>query len=195
MHICHKLVIQVPLQSLWIVCMTQQVNIRYFTRSCQNLGLLLFSVLLFCLFVGFFMLVTQQQHTQLGPDDHDRTSREFQKWNTKYSSSWCWLLVKTFTESYKCGTPRRVEWATLAQSVTIRHFRSEDFPVEQDSTTIWAVIWNSVPLYLVYHSELCLAWTRCGLLCGGGPDRWGDTNGLWGHRQCWNPFKLALTRW
>jgi len=35
------------------------------------------------------------------------------------------------------GNRRLVSWATLAESVTIRHFRSEDFPVEQDTSAIW----------------------------------------------------------
>jgi len=48
-------------------------------------------------------------------------------------------LLYDSAESYKSGTPRRVDWATLAESVTIRHFRSEDFPIEQDSTAIWAL--------------------------------------------------------
>ena len=37
------------------------------------------------------------------------------------------------------GNRRLVSWATLAESVTIRHFRSEDFPVEQDTSAIWQV--------------------------------------------------------
>jgi len=36
-------------------------------------------------------------------------------------------------------TPKRVDWATLAEFVTIRHFRAEDFPVGQDSSAIWAL--------------------------------------------------------
>ena len=50
---------------------------------------------------------------------------------------------KSFAEKYTSGTPRRVDWATLAESVTIRHFRSEDFPVGQDSSAIWEVYLNS----------------------------------------------------
>ena len=45
----------------------------------------------------------------------------------------------SFLETYMSGAPRRVDWATLAESVTIKHFRSEDFPIGEDSAAIWAV--------------------------------------------------------
>ena len=75
------------------------------------------------------------------------------------------MIMSKLTESYKSGTPRRVDWATLAESVTIRHFRSEDFPIEQDSTAIWAVISNCVLFALSFRivfslDKMCAALWR-----------------------------------